>query len=222
MKTVTFILVFLFCFNLAFTQVETKNPQNGLTILLFSNGTWTYKSETGSFTDSRDGKTYRTIRIGTQVWMAENLAYKTNEGCWTFGNDTSNVNKYGYLYTWETARKICPTGWHLPSDDEWTVLVNYLGGEEVAGKKLKNDTGWIPDKETIAGTNESSFCGNPGGYRLFNDGTYGKAGKDGIWWSSTAYNSENAWRHDLYYTDNKMYRWFSNMGSGFSIRCVKD
>ena len=82
--------------------------------------------------------------------MAENLAYKASSGCWAYNNDQNNVAKYGYLYNWETAKVVCPAGWHLPTNDEWTTLENYLGGEAVAGNKLKSATGWD-------GTNESGF-----------------------------------------------------------------
>lgn len=221
MKRISILLILVLGAMVSYAQVETNHLKNGLTIQLFSNGTWSYKTKTGSFTDDRDGKTYKTVSIGTQIWMAENLAFKADSGCWAFGNDIVNVSKYGYLYTWNMARNSCPKGWHLPSDDEWTILVNYLGGEDVAGIKLKNITYWQV-VDSIHSTNESGFTGLPGGYRVNNDGTFGKAGKDGIWWSGTDYNSENAWRHDLYFSDNKMYRWFSNKESGFSVRCIKD
>ncbi|MDD3741580.1 MAG: FISUMP domain-containing protein [Bacteroidales bacterium] len=97
--------------------------------------------ETGSYTDSRDGKVYKTVKIGSQTWMAENLAYKVDSGCWAYNNDLNNVEIYGYLYDFEAAKKACPTGWHLPSNDEWTTLEDYLGGGNIAGEKLiKCDT----------------------------------------------------------------------------------
>jgi uncharacterized protein (TIGR02145 family) len=83
----------------------------------------------GQLTDKRDGKTYKTVKIGNQVWMAENLAFKPSSGnYWAYDDDNSNVAKYGYLYDWETALDVCPAGWHLPSDKEWPVLTDYLGG----------------------------------------------------------------------------------------------
>ena len=110
-------------------------------------------------TDKRDGKTYKTVKIGTQEWMAENLAYKPSSGnYWAYDDDNSNVAKYGYLYDWETAKKVCPSGWHLPSDEEWTTLTDYLGGEDVAGTKMKSTSGW---KEDGNGTNESGFSALP-------------------------------------------------------------
>ena len=94
-----------------------------------------------TFTDLRDGKTYKTVKIGTQTWMAENLAYKAINGCWAYNNDENNISKYGLLYNNETAIIACPSGWHLPSEKELEILINYLGGADVACSKL-NDAGF--------------------------------------------------------------------------------
>jgi len=96
------------------------------------------QSKTGTFTDARDNHAYKWVRIGDQVWMAENLAYKPSSGnYWAYNNDQNNIAIYGYLYDWKTACNVCPSGWHLPSDAEWTKLRDYLGGYETAGGKLK-------------------------------------------------------------------------------------
>jgi uncharacterized protein (TIGR02145 family) len=101
---------------------------------------------TGNFTDPRDGKTYKTVEIGTQTWMAENLAYKVEKGCWAYDNNQSNVKTYGYLYDWKIAKEVCPSGWHLPSDSEWTILSDYLTsngfGYEGSGNDIGKD-GWV-------------------------------------------------------------------------------
>jgi hypothetical protein len=99
-------------------------------------------TEKGSFTDTRDGKVYKTVKIGNQIWMAENLNYEA-EGSKCYDNNPANGQKYGRLYDWETAKKACPPGWHLPSDAEWQELVDFAGGKEIAGKKLKAVSWWV-------------------------------------------------------------------------------
>jgi len=173
----------------------------------------------GSFTDSRDGHIYKTIKIGNQTWMAENLAYKASDGCWTYDNNENNVAKYGYLYNWETAKKICPAGWHLPSDDEWNILINFLGGDDKAGGKLKSTNGWT--SPNTRATNESGFTALPGGYR-YPDGTFYYVGNYGSWWSSTAYDASYAWYRGLYYGNATVGRSIYGKADGFSVRCVRD
>ena len=118
-----------------------------------------------SFTDFRDNRAYKTAEIGNQVWMAENLAYKSPTGCWAYANNENNIATYGYLYDWATAKNVCPLGWHLPSDTEWKVLIDYLGGESVAGGKMKESgtTHW--ESPNLGATNESAFWALPSGIR---------------------------------------------------------
>jgi uncharacterized protein (TIGR02145 family) len=171
-----------------------------------------------SYTDSRDGKTYKTIKIGEQFWMAENMAYKTGTGCWAYDNDESNIEKYGYLYTWETANKVCPTGWHLPSPDEWRTLTGFLGGEEVAGGKLKESgtTHWrSPNSEA---TNEKGFTALPGGGRT-SAGTFVNRGNYGSWWTTSQdYTNAGYYRYIRYDNSNVGDTWGKN--AAFSVRCV--
>ncbi|MDR2694074.1 MAG: fibrobacter succinogenes major paralogous domain-containing protein, partial [Chitinispirillales bacterium] len=118
----------------------------------------------GTFTDSRDGKTYNTVKIGKQTWMAENLNYGTSSGSWCYNDRDSYCKKYGRLYEWETAKKTCPSGWHLPSRQEWEALVTYAGGYEAAGKRLKSTIGW---NDSGSGTDDYGFSALPGGGRYY-------------------------------------------------------
>lgn len=173
--------------------------------------------EYGSFRDPRDGKVYKTVRIGSQVWMAENLNYATGNS-WCYDNNSSNCKRYGRLYDWETARRACPTGWRLPSDGDWTRLVDYLRGDRVAGTKMKSSSGW---EGSGNGTNESGFSGLPGGSR-YSNGTFGLIGKYGYWWSSTENDSSSAWYRTLYYSNGLVTRTTDDKVEGLSVRCFRD
>ncbi len=168
-------------------------------------------------TDQRDGKTYKTVKIGNQVWMAENLAFKPSSGnYWAYDDDNSNVAKYGYLYDWETANNVCPVGWHLPSDNEWTVLTDYLGDE--AGTKMKSTSGW---KDGGNGTNESGFNGFPGGCRDYN-GDFDGIGYYGYWWSSSEDDTFYAWGRKLGSNFGGVFSYYGYKADGFSVRCLRD
>jgi uncharacterized protein (TIGR02145 family) len=139
--------------------------------------------EKGTFTDPRDGKTYKTITIGKQTWMAENLNYEAS-GSKSYDNSESNSQKYGRLYNWETAKKVCPPGWHLPSDKEWQELVNFAGGTKTAGTRLKARSGWNDyEGRSGNGTDEFGFSALPGGDGSL-EGSFGGAGNTGSWWST--------------------------------------
>jgi uncharacterized protein (TIGR02145 family) len=171
-------------------------------------------SGSGTFTDYRNGRTYQTVLIGGQRWMAENLNYNTGAtNSWCYDNDDSNCDVYGRLYTWDAATDACPVGWHLPTNQEWNTLVNYVGGFSTAGTKLKTSD-W-------GGTNDYGFSALPGGYRR-SDGSFYDIGSWGRWWTFT----EN-------YASNAYYRYMSAddtyVGEGddrikddsFSVRCVE-
>jgi uncharacterized protein (TIGR02145 family) len=195
----------------------------------------------GVVTDS-DGNIYPTVVIGTQWWMAENLRTATyangepianvtdfaawaqlSSGAWChIENNTANDAIYGKLYNWYTAvdpRSLCPSGWHVPSDAECTVLTDYLGGQAVAGGKMKSITGWTGNN--IGSTNESGFSGLPGGYRSSN-GTFYDVGDGGYWWSSSESSTTSAWNRALRYNHGNALRSGSNKQDGFSVRCIKD
>jgi uncharacterized protein (TIGR02145 family) len=198
----------------------------------------------GSVTDI-DGNTYETVLIGSQWWMAENLRTATyangepipnvtdantwlnlDTGAWcNYNNDLAFDSVYGKLYNCYTAvdaRGLCPAGWHVPTDAEWTILTDYLGGIAVAGGKMKSTgTQYWSGSNTMA-TNESSFSGLPGGFRDGTNVVFNVVGSYGNWWSSTEYDTSDTWFRYLNYANGLAYRSSTNKRSGFSIRCVKD
>lgn len=164
------------------------------------------------FTDVRDGRKYKIVKIGTQTWMAENLNYNTsNSWC-------NQCETYGRLYTYDAAKGACPSGWHLPSDTEWTTLINYLGGEEVAGGKMKATKLWNSPND--GATNSSGFTAFPGGGASTN-GYFNGLGDNVSFWSTTEdYN--NVWCRSLGSCCNFTYRFTTAKGEGASVRCMKD
>jgi uncharacterized protein (TIGR02145 family) len=133
-----------------------------------------------------------TVVIGSQTWMKRNLNCNVS-GSKCYNNDPSNCDKYGRLYDWATAKTVCPSGWHLPSDAEWTTLTDYVGGLSTAGKKLKATSGWSNDGN---GTDEHGFAALPGGYGV-SDGYFSNVGDGGYWWSATEDDAYYAYRRGL-------------------------
>lgn len=212
-------------------------------------GGWKYwtkdgeERQTGTVTDI-DGNSYLTIGIGGKWWMAENLKvthYRngdaipnvTDDNAWSelntgaycsYDNDAANAQTYGYLYNWYTVNNsssLAPEGWHVPSDAEWQTLVDYLGGNDIAGGKLKQTgtTHWQSPNE--GATNESYFSALPGGYRL-SYGTFDTIGYLADFWSSTKYDGHHAWFRFVYYDRSEVRSYNSNKHYGFSVRCVRD
>ena len=128
-------------------------------------------AQDSTFIDKRDGRIYKTVKIGEQEWMAENLAFVPDSGVFYYIDtnsfryrDTTNLTKYGLMYDWETSKEVCPTGWHLPSNGEWSRLTKFLGGKEVAGLKMKSTYGWVDlGNGNGNGSNLSGFNALPGG-----------------------------------------------------------
>jgi uncharacterized protein (TIGR02145 family) len=195
-----------------------------------------------SFTDPRDNKTYKTVKIGNQEWMAENLAYlpavsPPDSGSsivprhYVYGyigtdeaaaKDNQNYKDYGVLYNWQAAKAVCPPGWHLPSDAEWTALTTFLGGESVAGGNLKESgyTHW--HSPNIGATNKSGFSALPGGYRSSRGGgAFYAVGNTGFWWSSNG-DTYSSMARELNYNTSYVSRYGTTTEYGFSVRCVKD
>ena len=223
-----------------------------------------------TFTDERDSKIYKWVKMAGQFWMAENLNYNAS-GSVCYDNLESNCSKYGRLYDWTTAmaleakyetalygthckdycykidaalledgicpldcyepsvihRGVCPAGWHLPSDEEWSELVSFVDSQEKdhvnnnAGIKLKAVSGWS-DYESVSGngTDEYGFSALPGG-RSIGSG-YFEVGFSGNWWGVTERDSANAMNRRIANHRHAAYRYFSEKNSRFSVRCIKD
>lgn len=198
-----------------------------------------------------DGNVYETVTIGDQQWMAENLktsSYSNGDPilheidstnwlnldsgafCWLDNNDGNDF--YGKLYNWyavQDSRNLCPTGWHVPTNAEWNELTDYLGGNLIAGKKMKDSVLWngysswniYCPEDTCQGTNESGFTGSPWGCR-WDDGDFYNFGYAGHWWSSTEEAIGVAWSRVLWYSTPMVIDTFYYVNNGFSVRCVQD
>jgi uncharacterized protein (TIGR02145 family) len=190
-----------------------------------------------------EGNIYNTIIIGTQTWMKENLKvtkYKdgtsipnitkdndwrglnTGAYCW-YENNISYKGIYGALYNWFAVNtgNLCPIGWHVPSDAEWTTLTTYLGGVSVAGGKLKEDGDSHWTRGNVGATNETGFTALPGGSRV-GDLVFCGIGSSGIWWGSSDYTYSNAYVRGMMDYSRSVSRASHNKSSGFSVRCLKD
>jgi uncharacterized protein (TIGR02145 family) len=180
-----------------------------------------FSQEKGTLIDLRDGRIYKTVKVGDQWIMAENLAYKAVIGCWAYNNDDSSVKKYGYLYNWETAKNVCPAGWHLPTDTEWTRLINNLGGEKIAGSKMKATTDWKYDVNSYT-TNSSGFNALPAGRYESKRNLFSHFGESTSFWSGTPSNNNEALSRGLHYDREEVHSGKNNYTYGFSVRCIKD
>lgn len=175
---------------------------------------------TGTLKDQRDGCDYKTIKIGDRWWMAENLNYKTGRSfCYLL--DSSFTKTYGRLYVYVDAKNACPAGWHLPGDAEWTKLSDYLGGENVAGGKMKETSSGLWDYFNKSDTNESGFSGFPGGCHS-TDWEFGLMRFLGFWWTATSHTEASAWNRYMECGYKELFRKDSKKMNGFSVRCVKD
>ena len=193
-----------------------------------------------------DNNSYGYVTIGTQTWMAENLATTryndgtaipliTDDTAW----ETASLNgepgytwydngasEYGGLYNYfvvadTSSRNVCPVGWHVPSNSDWTILTTYLGGTSAAGGKMKEGglAHWnVPNKSA---TNESEFAGLSGGFRTY-DGSFGGIGSNGYWWSSTEKDTSFSWARNLNWSLASVLVYNPSKGNGNSIRCLKD
>lgn len=201
----------------------------------------------GLLNDSRDDKTYRTVTIGSQTWMAENLNYDYNEGTaksYCYENKADSCTKYGRLYTWAAAmdsaavfstagkgcgdyktcsvsgvvRGVCPEGWHLPTTDEWKMLLTTVGGASIAGTKLKSSSGWDNDGN---GTDDYDFSALPAGYYRSGSKKFVDLGDHASFWTSTEYGSEIAYDLRIHGGSNAYVEYFGKL-LGYSVRCLQD
>jgi len=203
--------------------------------------------EVTTFEDKRDGKVYKKVKIGSQIWMAENLRYEADgsvctDGGWMHLDTNQSCEEYGRLYDWNTAMDgersshanpsgvegVCPVGWHLPSDAEWTELIDYVG--ENAGTKLKarswHDIQQPGGRPVPDGTDKYRFTALPGGYASYTGGrlNLGTPGYTGGWWSSTEMESHNdeAWLREIQGVSTGVLRWHFEKHYFLSVRCVHD
>lgn len=225
-KEISFEEYFIWLYHFIYTRAtnilaqekQLKIPEGGNFYYIIQ---WT-EPETGIFNDQRDGRVYKTVKIGNQTWFSENLSYEPGNGnYWVDDNNTNRVPAYGHLYNWETANNVCPSGWHLPSDAEWTELTDYLGGEALAGGKLKAIAEWKYDPRGNS-TDESGFGALPAGDRYHVDGTFGRFSERAYFWTSTPRGEEWASARLLRYFNVKVDRAGYSRALGFSVRCVKD
>jgi len=191
-----------------------------------------------------DGNVYATGTIGKQVWLLENLrttkyndgteiklvkdgkqwaALKSGAYCY-FNNSEENLSEYGALYNWYTVNtgKLCPKGWHVPTDTEWSALMTFAGGRSAAGVKLKEsgDEHW--QASMLRATNDFDFSAIAGGLR-HSSGTYPMSlNMYAAWWTSTSYNPSEAWSQGLSFSSDESQRGYFNKLNGFSVRCIKD
>lgn len=200
------------------------------------------ESDNATVTDI-DGNVYNTVTIGSQVWMKENLkTTKLNDGssipnvtdqtqwttlnssgyCW-YDNNSGNKTTYGALYNWFAVNtdKLCPAGWRVPSDDDWTTLTQFYGGDNEASAKLKEE-GTAHWAAPNTGTNESGFTGLPGGARIGFDGTFMEISTGAHWWSITEFSGSNAHYCGMVNNNTIVYRNNDDKRNGFSVRCIKN
>ena len=191
-----------------------------------------------------DGNYYHFVTIGSQIWMVENLRttrYRDSTSiplvessttwsnqvvpgyCWYNDDEALNKNRYGALYNWYavSSGKLCPVGWHVPSDAEWIKLTDQMGGESLAGGKLKEIGTSHWKNPNVDATNVTGYTALPGGYRT-NIGEYVNIGNYGNWWSTTSVITNVANYRYIYFGNGAVTKSFVNQKYGLSVRCLKN
>jgi uncharacterized protein (TIGR02145 family) len=183
----------------------------------FTTKEFDFCEDIATFTDARDGKTYRLITVGSQVWMGDNLNFNM-PGSWCYDGLASNCEQFGRLYTYQMALNACPSGWHLPTDTEWSQLVAAVAPSP--GGKLKSKEFW--SSPNTGAVNSVCFSGVPGGYRNSENEQFNTTGFFGYWWSATADGTDFAICRSMTFNSTAVERLTLKKADGLSIRCVKN
>lgn len=180
-----------------------------------------FDASSNTLKDSRNGKTYKTVKIGNQVWMAENLDYETaNSIC----GEMEYLTLYGCLYSWDEAKTACPVGWHLPSQADWNMLIEFVGDSSTAGKILKATNTWSDKGHYKDGSDDYGFTALPGGVRLPQKGKTHQSfvNSGAFFWSATEVDDDESITLVLRYENDAATLFENYKDAGVSVRCLKN
>jgi uncharacterized protein (TIGR02145 family) len=202
--------------------MKKYNLTNLLILLMGILTLFSCSSDENSNNNNNCNQTYKTVVIGTQTWLAENVNCPTSSGSKCYDDDPTNCSKYGRLYDWETAMTVCPSGFHLPRLNEWAELIGYAGGLEEAGNKLKATSGW--NEKSGNGTDELEFSALAGGSYSSRFSYFTGIGDYGHWWSSgdLLISSEDSSSSYSLEVGNIVLQRYLNKSNLFSVRCIKN
>ena len=217
-------------FLIACSGESSSGPTSGNSFYRNENGSVSTPQEIDyskeALTDSRDGQTYKTVKIGSQIWMAENLNYGT-ENSYCYDNNVANCSKYGRFYTWAAAMTACPSGWHLPSKSEWETLIIAAGGvtekvgpEGVVGLEGLTRT-YTQELTSGDSTDAFGFSALPATYRN-GEGRFIEDGVEAYFWSATEFDDEYSYNMYLDFVDDMAILFGEMKNYGLSVRCLKD
>ena len=182
-----------------------------------------YDADAGTLYDSRDGQTYKTVKIGGQVWMAENLNYETSTSFLVPEYNDKPRDKYGRLYTWDDAKKACPSGWRLPSEGDWNELLEFVGDSATAGTKLKAVRDWDKDRGDVIGTDDFGFAVLPAGVSHVNgNGVRSFSNNGAFFWTATVHESGRAILIVMHYEKEVVESSRFDKETWLSVRCIMD
>ena len=181
-----------------------------------------YDSAMNSLKDLRDGQTYKTVTIGKQVWMAENLNYETANSVQYPDYDGNPREKYGRLYHWEEAMTVCPSSWRLPDESDWNALLAFIGDSATAGTRLKAKRDWDKHKGNVVGTDDYGFAALPGGASHVNgNGVRSFSNNGAFFWSATESSSERAVIFVMHFEKEIVESGHFPKDTWLSVRCIK-